>query len=711
VGGSQFTRGDSRCGEKGFLVKRLVAWVSIGVLVGGFFTTVSPVETGWASGPPEDDGPPVIVIDCTDATSIRQSLQSSGIAQPAGPGGPVEFVISGTRATGFLMKAAANTTCTLGRGLGAIVGNDEFSDGDEYGVGVDPFGRAPSGGFSIQGDDGPAINVWVNHCEEIEEGSGIAQDPWRVYSDDDFFEIGKTYKETVEFEGDDVEVSLVNRCALWGHYRQMDSFSIDTSKDNPKLNVSGAAVGIFTGVYDGDHHTIDITRDPGKFNVPLFDFVYSDQWQRTVPAVIKKLRLTGEIHTDKTGVGSLANQVGDDSFGGRPGVVTEVRSSVKITISNDSTFGRFGGLVARGANEGLIQYSAFTGAIEWSSSSADEANRVVIGGLVGDAARFVIRDSYSTGSISVNSPVRDIENGPKVGGLVGEVDPARGILTILRSYFAGSIQNSCVGQCAPLVAGGLVGSTGELVNTANIRSSFWLNTVADNAYGEDPIIADSPEEVREQPSAYTTGASANLPVAVPVSSSLLRNITTFQSKQGDVLGEPSGAGDLVVAASNGTLAEQDYRWAIEAGDVDTFVAQKRDHPQPIVGETVTFKPGFNRLLWGSQPSNVPTATYSTEGSTTQATGYPILGRVWEICADENNGYPTLVWEGYGCPVSTQDSAAGAIVAGSPDAKPGPTLAATGTPEGAAQWGVLASGIIALLGAWFVAWSHRRRHTA
>jgi hypothetical protein len=117
--------------------------------------------------------------------------------------------------------------------------------------------------------------------------------------------------------------------------------------------------------------------------------------------------------------------------------------------------------------------------------------------------------------------------------------------------------------------------------------------------------------------------------------------------------------NLTVASSTGTLAEQDYRWAIESADVETFVAQRRvdaDNDaagaQRVVGETLTFTRAFDRLLWTN--SAVPTATYTTQGVPETVDGYPALGRVWEICSAENNGFPVLVWEERNCPSEGTD---------------------------------------------------------
>jgi hypothetical protein len=310
----------------------------------------------------------------------------------------------------------------------------------------------------------------------------------------------------------------------------------------------------------------------------------------------------------------------------------------------------------------------------------------------------------------------------------GSINGSRGFANIrlIRTYAAGSFLNTCVGNdtaCnrSRVHEGGLIGYS-ERNNADDVFvGNYWLNGVGSNAIG---LIA--PDEGSPLPKYTATG----FPVAVPVLASALRAITTFQSQESDeTAGQPSGLADLATLASTGSLAEQDYRWAIEQGNVSTFVAQKREHPQETVGETVTFTRAFDRLLWATSP--VPRATYQTRGtqSTLPAGSYPNLGRVWEVCSEENNGYPVLVWEERSCAEpgsnrtsssSSNDLSAQARAAGLSGDElaaflaSGLTLeqwlaqrlAATGTPTTALQVGLLAAAMSGLIGMWFMALSRR-----
>jgi hypothetical protein len=96
------------------------------------------------------------------------------------------------------------------------------------------------------------------------------------------------------------------------------------------------------GEYDGDHHGISYLPPPaGQFNGYLFSNVYPHSTQPNLPAVIKKLRLSGKIVSQENRVASLV----DDVQAG--GVISEVASAVHIEVDNNSAFGEVGGLVSR----------------------------------------------------------------------------------------------------------------------------------------------------------------------------------------------------------------------------------------------------------------------------------------------------------------------------------------------------------------------------
>jgi hypothetical protein len=602
-------------------VKRIVATWATALLVGTLFTAFESAAPASATTPEF-----TITVDCTSETTLRSSLApaaalSSPRVVPTVGTGPVEFVVEATVNAPFRISNSSSTGfCTaslvLGAGITGIGGTPQtvLEEGN-----LD-LSVSSSSSFSLAAPSGSPVVLWVDTCSGL-EGSGIQQNPWKIGSAANFAQIS------------------TGGCSQWGHYLQTADFGINTTGSN---NV----VSQFEGVYDGNHHEITYLSPPeNQFNGYLFGTLNPHSTQPNLPAVIKKLRLSGKIVSNQANVSSLVGNVQAE------GVISEVASSVDIEASGSLGFENVGGLVARATystrtgqttTSGLIQYSSFSGAISFTGTTQPDG--LSLGGLAGVASNLWIRDSYSTGSIAHTGPANYGTGRLGIGGLVGNARDSTN--RILRSYSAGLYQTACVTSCSNVVVGGLVGAQtapgGLQNNAANVVSSFWLTSSAANAFGEGT-----------QPSAYASG----LPVAVGVNAQTLSTRSTFQSK-GDnsgPFGESTGANSLPTGDSTPgpTASDNDYRWAIESANVETFVAQRRvdtsnDNAgaQRVVGETLTFTRAFDRLLWTN--SAVPTATYSTRGVSETVDGYPPLGRVWEICASENNGFPVLVWEDRNC---------------------------------------------------------------
>lgn len=676
-------------------MKRIVATWATALLVGTLFTTFESAAPASATTPEF-----TITVDCTNETTLRSSLATAAALPnpkvvPTVGTGPVEFVVESALNAPFRISNSSSTeSCTASRVLGAGTGLGGSPQTVAAGGQLDlTVGQSSS--FSLAAPSGSPVVLWVDTCSGL-EGSGVQQNPWKIGSAANFAQIS------------------TGGCSPWGHYLQTADFDINTTGSN-------RVVSQFEGVYDGNHHEISYLSPPeNQFNGYLFGSLYPHSTQPNLPAVIKKLRLTGKIVSNQNHVSSLVDNVQAG------GVISEVASSVDIEASGSLGFEIVGGLVARGTYStrtgqtttgGLIQYSSFSGAISFTGTT--QPDELWLGGLAGVASNLWIRDSYSTGSIAHTGLSNYGTGRLGIGGLVGNARDSDN--QIVRSYSAGSYQTACVTSCSNVLVGGLIGAQsnfgGLQNNAANVVSSFWLTSSAANAFGEGT-----------QPSAYASGR----PVAVGVNAQTLSTITTFQSREDTTTsGRPSGLANLTVASSTGTLAEQDYRWAIESANVETFVAQKRTASPSATGETVTFTRAFDRLLWTN--STVPTATYSSRGVSETVNGYPALGRVWEICATENNGFPVLVWEDRNCHAEgtggggtsggvTSSGADQARAAGLSGAEltaflasgltleqwQAQRLAATGTPGEALGFGVLIAGVLTMVGLGLIV--ARRRFT-
>lgn len=394
-------------------------------------------------------------------------------------------------------------------------------------------------------------------------------------------------------------------CSLNGHYLQTASFSVDTSTDAVPVD------GIFAGVYNGDHW--QLTLAGGSDRAP-FDIV---------TGTIKKLRLTGEITSVGVELSSLARHLNG-------GVISEV-GSLALILSNGANSQSIGGLVAKVTGSGsLIQYSYYSGRISRDRKPETSAR---IGGLVGFVDDpLLVRDSYARATINVHTGGGAV----RAGGIIGETSDA-GPAALVRTYAAGSFTDSCSEgeESCLFLSGGLLGGGATV---ATYVSSFWLSSSASVATSQS-----------EKPVAYSVDG---LPVAVGVNAQTLRDLSTFQTKEGTVSATPGG-NDMPLPGSTrlgdgSSPLDIDYRWAIEFADISPFVAQKRQK-DAVPGETVTYDAAFDRVAWENSP--VPLATYSTRATTSSSDSYPAIGRVWEICSnlDVNDGFPVLVWEGYNCP--------------------------------------------------------------
>jgi hypothetical protein len=493
----------------------------------------------------------------------------------------------------------------------------------------------------------------------------------------------------------------------------------------------------FSGVYNGDHW--QITLLPGS-NRSVFS---------NISGTVKKLRLAGELQNSRSGnVGAEDSGLGSLAKNLKGGTISEVGSTVTIksSLTGSGAAAEIGGLIGVSENGdsandlALIQYSFYSGKIELAITPNVGVSGASVGGLVGRGEGSLrIRDSYGRAQMEYVKPQNMTV---RVGGVIGWFLGTQ--LNVIRTYAAGSF--TVTDQCQPTCPndttffgdGGLVGEANDM-GLVRFVSSFWLAPTPSVAVGRINRVGDVPPLMYSN---EATVAPVGAPVAVMLNAQTLRAITTFQSKgSGSTpFGASTGDNSLPVGASQSADATpvpipvNDYRWAIEAGNVEGFVAQKRVASPTLVGESVTFTRAFDRLLWAN--SSVPPATYTTRGVSETVTGYPTLGRVWEICAEENNGFPVLVWEERNCagegtggggadrnrdkPADTELAAA--LAAGLSGAElqaflaSGLTLeqwlaqrlAATGTPGEALGLGVLIAGVLTMVGLGLIV--ARRRFT-
>jgi hypothetical protein len=465
----------------------------------------------------------------------------------------------------------------------------------------------------------PQGPVYAATCALV--GEGTEANPWQVGSRADFQRVAR-------FD-----------CLASGHYLQ----TAHLTGDQKLVNYNADRVSVrFTGVYDGDHYQIEFGGDgSGGWADPNTTTavvgLFSD-----IGGVVKKVRLTGSIHshtgTASTSMGTLAQTLDG-------GLVSEVSSDVRFVKSAGSTRLDFGGLVSSvRTTPSRIEYSSFTGSVEWKPTVVPVTTS--LGGIVYrvSSSDFELRDSYASFSGTIVEEASKT-TGLRLGGLIDLTDTT-GTVRIVRSYASPRVAVTGFGG---VTRAGLIRDRGS--GPRQFVSVFWQADLAPNA-----VVTGT------APATYSSG----LPVAVALSESQLQTITSYQTKEGPVAGEPGGD-ELAIAASTGSLAEQDYRWAIEQGNVSVFIPSH-------------YTTASNYLTRELYTDTSVVQTYQTRGVEATATGYPTLGRVWEICPDANGGFPVLVWQEFDCGSSGESSSSSSSTSTSPPTDWSPTqpeLAATG----------------------------------
>lgn len=222
----------------------------------------------------------------------------------------------------------------------------------------------------------------------------------------------------------------------------------------------------------------------------------------------------------------------------------------------------------------------------------------------------------------------------------------------MRSYSASSVDGStdvsstgCAIPTFPAI-GGLVGrsdATKSIDNAQTVRSYLYLVS----SFWAKDLLLNVSDSVGFPESGSTNQYVDGLPRAVGLNSTTLRVISTYQSRESaTTVGIPATSSDLAVGDSSGGYTldgilntnEAPFRWAIEPGDQQVFVPQSYTNNRNF----------FTRTLLTDV--SVPISMTGRGGQVLEGpvTNYPTLGRIWEMCSSQNNGFPVLVWEERTC---------------------------------------------------------------
>ncbi len=645
----------------------------------GVVGSVSAVEEAYAA----TATPSPIALNCTNDTTLTASLASINANR----------VISGARNDNFVISnSAVSGDCTVSTNSGII--REDVSN-LETDLIIAPgasrtFDLRDWGTFTVTPAGGAAVSFVSDPCADL-EGSGIPADPWLVGTVANFEEIGSGY------------------CSLAGSYRQTADVVLD--------RYSQGVAGTFSGTFDGDHHSITLTGSAAwdGWAIPGTTDFFIVGFFEEVSGTVKKVRLRGTMHTASQTVGGLAQTL-------LPGaLVSEVDVDLTLRVSGTGTANY--GMIAAQISEGArVQYTRSSGLIAYEPLSPPL--QVTIGGLVGTTVMLVdesgvkfaeIRDSYSTTTFEWNSTAEGALMAGGLAGYVGHVFNSNdATLRIIRSYAsptflpANPIPTSTSNTTSTLpMVGGLIGRH-DSASTVAVSSFYNADSGAAFAIAYRQPRSSGPPAVHA--TNFVGYTESDLPQAPRVSAANLRTLSTFQSSELETpsnSGLPGGA-EIVEAASGEAASGDtrvataaDYRWAIEPGNVVGFVPSDYRAVANFASR---------KLI-----SPIVAQTYQTRGvADSSITGYPALGRVWELCSTENDGFPVLVWEVRDC-AAPGGGTSGASVTTYPGGlsaaeyaeflRSGLTLAqfmaqrlaATGTPDEAAGLGLGIAATFALAG--------------
>jgi|GEM_PF-2665182 len=246
------------------------------------------------------------------------------------------------------------------------------------------------------------------------------------------------------------------------------------------INLEGkewSPIGTFTGVFDGNGHSIyDYkTTGPGKG-------LFSKNEGTIKNLVLKDVAISCSTGGEYVNIGALAaqnsgtiencsvisgfvNANNSGTAGGlvgynSGGTIRYCHSTIPVTGATNT-----GGLVGCSGDNGLIEYCYYSGTVTGTASAGPPSER--IGGLVGSCENggtiSTVRYSYSTGRVTSTGATG------KIGGLIGEC-----------GYVENCYSTSIVDAPGRISVGGLVG---DMAASVTITNCYSIGTVDDTGGG------------------------------------------------------------------------------------------------------------------------------------------------------------------------------------------------------------------------------------
>lgn len=382
-------------------------------------------------------------------------------------------------------------------------GNGQKDDGEPNSVTNDPNGM-----YFFENLDAPAVYtireiMKAGWTQTLPGGPDykyiLSAEPNLVYEG---YHFGNTDQEIIKYGGGDgsqgdpyriMTAAHMNQIGLyqedWGsHFILVNDIDMSTiPADQYRIigyHNSTSDYAHFTGVFNGNHHTIQNFQC-----TTAFDAHYVGLFGYTENAEIYDLTISGAVVNGGSMVGALvayqmggtltncqveADVTGDDVLGGLAGCcrgqMTQCSGTGTVTGGDQSIY--LGGLIGW-AREATIQ-NCHTSADVTGGQGCEK-----VGGFAGWHLSGTLSDCYSTGSVSVGN------SGVSIGGLIGEQSGAGAAVTRCYSWAAVTTGSTCQ------YIGGLVGmfffgtatqcySTGDVASPAGEAIGGFVGVCADD---------------------------------------------------------------------------------------------------------------------------------------------------------------------------------------------------------------------------------------
>lgn len=365
----------------------------------------------------------------------------------------------------------------------------------------------------------------------------------------------------------------------------------------------------FAGTFDGGGKTITGLTLSGDDVGGMFRTTTSASILRNINLAEVNISTDGQAFLVGTGalVGATNGEISNS------GVISGTVSGTNSGTGTESD--GIGGLVGLSYSNGSITGS-------FSRATVDAPNFSNVGGLVGSLQR-PLQQSYATG---------DVTGGQAVGGLVGL--STGGNNKIHTSFARGDVTATNQDDNTGSSAGGLVGQNGAGADDA-IRSSYATGSVSsDGVENTDSNAVGGLVGYHVKggiQSSYSTGPAATTGGGT--------------SKAGGLVGESLSVEDI--DSSFWDVDSSELGTVDEASGSDGGVGKSTD--QLTIFDTFGPSPGAEWAIVDGWAEFAPADFGEAED--------PDEFSVWGICADENSGYPFLLWEysTHPCP-NTEESA-------------------------------------------------------